>query len=194
MVQPKQLISSLDRSHRFVRWSILLTILLSVAMYFNLERPINMAISLAFFLSGWAIAHAIFIQEAWIVSRVDKLVDRGLESLPPINGVTQSQVQESGAPSSVLKQGLIIVIMPILAFFLLTSTRSAIGLGLIWGVMNVYAYDMLSFLMEKKPEIVDPYFGAFTDSTQTLRSTSIAYLVFVFLFALLLIAARFALI
>lgn len=194
MVQPKQLISSLDRSHRFVRWSILLTILLSVAMYFNLERPINMAISLAFFLSGWAIAHAIFIQEAWIVSRVDKLVDRGLESLPPINGIAQSQVQESGAPSSVLKQGLIIVIMPILAFFLLTSTRSAIGLGLIWGVMNVYAYDMLSFLMEKKPEIVDPYFGAFTDSTQTLRSTSIAYLVFVFLFALLLIAARFALI
>jgi hypothetical protein len=194
MLQPRHLISTLDRSHRFVRWSILLTILLSVAMYFTLDRPIHMAISIAFFLLGWILAHAIFIQEAWIVTRVDKLVDRGLESLPPINGLAEAEPQRDETPKSVLKQGIIIIIMPVLAFFLLTSTRSAVGLGLIWGVMSVYAYDMMSFLLEKNPEIVDPYFGALTNSPQTLRNTSIGYLVFVFLFAMLLFAARFALV
>lgn len=191
MFQPRQLISTLDRSHRFVRWSVLLAILIAFLRSFSLDRPVNSAISITFFILGWVVAHAIFIQEAWIVTRVDKLVDKGLQSLPPVDGVVE-QAESVEERHSVLKQGIIIVILPVLAFFLLTSTRSAMGLGLIWGVMSVYAYDMLSYLIEKKPEIVDPYFGTFADSEQTLRAVSIAYLVFMLLFALLLIAARLA--
>jgi hypothetical protein len=191
MFQPQHLINTFDRSHRFVRWSVLIAVSIAFLRSFSLDRPINSAISITFFLLGWLLAHAIFIQEAWIVTRVNKLVDRGLETLPPVEGVAE-HTEPTEKHRSVLKQGLIIVILPILAFFLLTSTRSAMGLGLIWGVMSVYAYDMLSFLLEKKPEIVDPYFGTFAESASTLRNASMAYLVFVFLFALLLVAARLA--
>lgn len=185
----RQLISTLDRTHRFVRWSVLLAIAVAFLRYLYIDRPINSALSITFFILGWIIAHAIFIQESWIVSRVNKVVDRGLETLPPVEGLAE-HTPSTTHPHSVLKQGIIIVILPVLAFFLLTSTRSAMGLGLIWGVMSIYAYDMLSYLLERNPEIVDPYFGTFTDSNEMLRNVSLAYLVFVFLFALLLILAR----
>lgn len=188
---PIHLIRTLDRSHTFVRWSFLLTLVIAVVRALDLSRPINSAISISLFVLGWAGAHFIFSQEAWLVQKVDKIVDKGLDTLPPLEGVENREPVSEG-PRSFLKQGLIILILPVLAVFLLTSTRSPIGLGIIWGVMCIYGYDMLSFLFEKKAEIVDPYFGAFSDDPQTLRSASVVYLIFVALFALLFMLARLA--
>ncbi len=202
-LSPLKLISHLHKYHPFVRWSALLALVIAFARSFTLDKPFDSLFAIAAFFLGWVIAHLLFVHEHWILARIEKLVDRGLETLPPAHGVDHPTAfessgqneQETHNPSakvkkSAFKQSILIPLLPILAFFLLTSTRSAAGLGLIWGVMSIYAYDMIMFLLDGEIEVIDIYFGAFTDEHATLRAASIGYLIFLLLFAVLLIAAR----
>lgn len=62
-----------------------------------------------------------------------------------------------GNQESPLRNGILFVLLPVLGIFVLTSSRSPIGLGFLWGISAWYAGEVWQ-MMQSNTELLQAYF------------------------------------
>lgn len=162
--------------HGFFPLTLIPAIIVGCIRYFSLEHPIVFALSVLGLIAGVLLAHLLFAEETRIRSALAQALHD--PELTQMHG-------------SLLRNGMILILLPILSFFALSSTRQPVGLGFIWGVMAIYSYDLFLFALHKNAEFAEEYFHAFDVEARVQHVVAIAFILFTVLFGVLLVATRY---
>lgn len=154
----------------------LVAFIVGVARYLSLNNILPSLLSTALFFGGVVLAHLLFVYEPWVMQKLALLIRD--------TTLAQNNI-------SFLRHGLVVLALPILAIFALSSTRVPIGLGFVWGIMAVYTYDLFLFVRTGDQRIGDEYFYALDAKLSTKHLIAAAFSAFTVLYAPLLILSRF---
>jgi hypothetical protein len=137
-----------------------------------------MIMATGLFVAGVFLAHFVFI--------IDGQVQRAAHRRLPI-GVVTSEAAPDGSP---LRQGFVLLLLPVLALFLISSTRAALGLGFFWGLSSVYWWEMVDFFRGQAARVQETYFNQFPAGSPTIRILVGLYLAYGLLLSIGLLLVR----
>jgi hypothetical protein len=169
--------------------SFLATVAVATIRYFQLNDLATMALSIVFFSLGFLLAHVLF----WFEPQFNQVVDK-LGSLLAHEEVPAPIEEPSSVPPTPVQQrqvlGLrhfrVLWILPIIAIYLLSSSRSPLGFGFLLGISLIYAFDIIRYVQGKFPEYTQIYFTE-PPSAGHLRNLLNAYLIYCVLLILALL-------
>ncbi len=91
-----------------------------------------------------------------------------------------------GNPSEVmsdispLRRGYMLLVLPVLALFLISSTRATLGLGFFWGLSSVYWWDLWRYFTDTtaRAQLHQRYFNQFPATSAWVTGILLAYLAY----------------
>lgn len=152
--------------HQHLAATLVTGVLVGIFRSFSLDSPLTTAIASALFVAGVFLAHFVFL--------IDGQVQRAAHRRLPI-GVVTGEVAADGSP---LRQGFVLLLLPVLALFLISSTRAALGLGFFWGLSSVYWWEMVDFFRGGAARVQETYFDQFPAGSPTVRILAGLYLLY----------------
>ncbi len=152
--------------HQHLLVTLITGLLVGEARSFSVEEPIRSALSAALFVAGVFLAHFIFLIDSQLKQAAHHRLPLGEASSAPI------------VDSSPLRQGIVILLLPVLALFLISSTRAALGLGFFWGLSSVYWWEMMDYFRGQAARIQTTYFHQFPAGSPTVNFLVGAYLLY----------------
>lgn len=149
--------------------TIILIVGLAIARYFRFDfTSWGWLLQISLFVLGALFSHTLFLFETNLNQHIDRVgwLLAHEEDTAPI----------APAPSahSWLRSQVVLMVLPILAVYLLSSSRSALGFGFLFGLSWVYALDIWSFAQGKNPAFVTQYFPQ-PPTASTTRTLILGY-------------------
>lgn len=152
---------------------LLAGLIISAWRFLSFSQPLSWLLQTILFLAGALIGHLFFIFEKPINNWIDwvgnKLADEE-ESARNYNLTATTS-------HSWLRQVLILLVLPVLAFYLVSSSPTPLGLGFLFGISSVYMADIVRFLQGSNPTFIKQYFKR-EPSPQQLQATTWLYVVY----------------
>lgn len=166
-------ISRIKQTTPWIGYCLLGGVLLSIWRFLDMNNPLSWAVNSALFTLGALLGHLLFVFEASLSSKIDQVSSRLADD--------DQTDTNNASEQSLLRQIIILLILPILAFYLISSSGSPLGLGFLFGISCVYLRDVVSLLSGQQQKFIDEYFKR-PPSDQQLQLTSLFYLAyFIFL-------------
>lgn len=169
----------------WIGYALIFLVVVGALRAFNLANPLAWLIdTFLFILGGWC-STILFVFEPRMNTLIENigawLAHEG--SQPP----QPTQAQPQIAPTqSWLRSNTILLLLPILAFYLLTSSQSAVGFGFLLGLSLIYGVDIWKFTRNTYPDFLQIYFFQ-RPSSGYLQALILGYAVYFGLFCLALI-------
>lgn len=137
---------------------VLFLVLMGVLRYFNLNDPLDWTLQTTFMLGGGIMATVLFLFEI----KINQLIDNigGWLAHEDLNHPASEQIQTQQPPThhSWLRSNVILLTLPILSFYLITSSNSAFGFGFLLGISTIYLIDIWKFSQGKMRNFLSVYF------------------------------------
>lgn len=168
MLSIRNVFNQLRDHHQYFLVTMFLGAVVGFFRVFSLEDPLSMALSGGMFLVGVFLAHLVFL--------FDRQLHQVAHARIPVGEISPAQT----STASPLRKGLLLILLPLLAIFMITSTRAALGLGFFWGFSSIYWWDLRSFFLNlsERQRILDTYFDQFPDQSLIPQGITLAYLVY----------------
>lgn len=157
-----EVIAQVRAHHQHVLATLLTGLAVGLGRAFDLADPIGMAIATLLFLAGVFGAHFVFLFDEQIQATAHRRLPLG---------------EVAGGPGrSPLRQGLMLLLLPVLALFLVSSTRAALGLGFFWGLSAVYWWELVHYFGPEAARLHETYFPSFPAGSLAARVLVVAFL------------------
>jgi hypothetical protein len=168
----------------WIGYAFLLTVAVGSLRAFNLNQPLTWLLDVVLFVFGAWCSTILFVFEpkmnlaiehigAWLAH--DETHHPQTQPLPP-----QTQ--------SWLRSNTVLMLLPLLAFYLLTSSQSEVGFGFLFGISLIYGVDVWKFTRNAFPDFLQIYFFQ-RPSASYLQALTLGYAAYFgfFCFALILL-------
>lgn len=162
----RELLSQVHNRHQHFGMTLAIGTAVGVGHSFSLAKPLVMILSTLLFLLGVFLAHLAFLLDSQLQQTAHRRLTIGETSGELISG------------QSPLRQGIMLLLLPVLALFLISSTRAALGLGFIWGLSGVYWWELLGFFRGEAARLQATYFHQFPPGSPVVLGITCAYLIY----------------
>lgn len=176
----REFFQELRSSHQYFAVTLFLSAAVGGARAFSLDNPVNMALQAILFVIGTLLAHTVFLFDQTVLQAAHRRI--------PI-GESQGELPPARSP---LRQGIMLLLLPVLSLFIVTSTRAALGLGFFWGLSSIFWWDLLRFFnsASEKQRIHHTYFDQFTERSIAPQLVTAIFLIYGVLLTAFILTVR----
>jgi len=162
-------------------YGFLLTVVIGGLHSLNLSQPLIWLLDTLLFVAGYWLSTLLFSFETKINALVDT-VGAWLAHEEPLQPEQPLPIQTQ----SWLRSNTILLMLPLLTIYLLTSSQSALGFGFLFGISLIYGIDIWKFTRNLFPSFLQIYFFQ-KPSTSYLQALIFGYAAYFSIFSLALI-------
>jgi len=159
LVMKNKLSTTLAQYWQTFPWAGYLVLFLTVMgalRYFNLNDLLDWSLQTVLLLIGGLLSTIVFTFE----HQLNHLIDKAGAWLAheELNPQDETVAEPLSRQHSWLRSNVVLITLPVLAFYLLTSSHLAIGFGFLLGLSSIYLMDIWKFTQGKMPQFLQVYF------------------------------------